>query len=81
MTETILPNFGAAIRNSELRFFAIEHVFMMLLALVFVHLGSALAKKADESVGKYRTAAIWFTLTLFLLLVAIPWFCPLIRLR
>jgi hypothetical protein len=80
MTQTILPNFGAAMQNGELRFFAVEHIVMMVLALVFAHLGSVLAKKATESTAKYRTAAIWFTLALVFLLAAIPWFRPLIRL-
>lgn len=80
MTQTILPNFGAAMQNSELRFFAIEHIAMTILALVFAHLGSVLAKKAKDSAAKYRIAAICFTLALLVLLAAIPWFRPLIRL-
>ena len=79
MTDTILPNFGAAMQNSELRFFAIEHAAMMILALVFVHLGSVLAKKGKDSLDKYRKAAIFFTLAMLLLLAAIPWFRPLLR--
>ncbi|MFZ6031367.1 MAG: hypothetical protein ACOYYS_26960 [Chloroflexota bacterium] len=80
MTETILPNFGAAMQNGALRFFAIEHIVMGILALVFAHLGSVLAKRAKDSTAKYRTAAIWFTLALLVLLAAIPWSRPLLRL-
>jgi hypothetical protein len=80
MTDTILPNFAAAMRDSNLRFFAIEHLVMMIVALVFAHLGSVLAKRAKDASGKYRQAAIWFTLTLLLVLAAIPWTRPLLRL-
>jgi len=78
-TETILPNFGAAMQNSELRFFAIEHVGMMILALILVHLGSVLAKKGKDSLDQHRKAAIFFTIAMLILLAAIPWFRPLIR--
>jgi uncharacterized membrane protein YozB (DUF420 family) len=80
MTETILPNFGGAMKNSELRFFAIEHIFLMVLVVVFAHLGSILAKRGKDSTARFRRAAIWFTLTLALILAGLPWFRPLLRL-
>jgi hypothetical protein len=73
-------DFSTAMQVTEMRFFSVEHTFMMILALVFAHLGSMLAKKAQEATAKYRAAAIWFTLALLLILAAIPWFRPLIRL-
>jgi hypothetical protein len=80
-TASILSgDFSTAMQVTEMRFFSVEHVFLMVLALVFAHLGSVLAKKAKESAAKYRAAAIWFTLTLLVVLAAIPWARPLIRL-
>jgi hypothetical protein len=73
-------DFSTAMQVTEMRFFSVEHSLMMILALVFAHLGSVLAKKAKESTAKYRTAAIWFTLALLFVLAAIPWVRPLIRL-
>jgi hypothetical protein len=55
------------------RFFALEHVFYMVLALVFAHLGSALPKRTDDPVSKYRRATIWFTLAVVLILLGMPW--------
>jgi hypothetical protein len=63
--------------QSEYRYFAVEHIFTMLLGLVFVHLGSALPKKADESQTKFKRAAIWFGLGILLILAGIPWQRPL----
>ena len=63
--------------QSEYRFFAIEHAFYMILAMVFAHLGSALPKKVDESQAKFKRAAIWFGLALLLILAGIPWSRPL----
>jgi hypothetical protein len=77
ITRSALRDFGAAMGNPGMRFFAIEHVFYMVLALVFAHLGSFLPKKATEAVSKHRRAAIWFTLAVLMILLGIPWSRPL----
>jgi hypothetical protein len=71
-------NFSAAMSNQGMSFFAIEHPFAMLLAVVFAHLGSALSKKAPDSTGKFKRAAIWYTLSVLLLIIGMPWFRPLL---
>ena len=63
----------------EMRFYALEHAFMMLLAFVFAHLGSALPKRAADAGAKHRAAAIWFVFALLLVLAGIPWGRPLFR--
>ncbi len=68
-----LSNFGAAMKAPLVRFFAVEHLLMMVVALVIAHLGRALAKKATSDPAKHRAAAIWFTLTVLLILASIPW--------
>ncbi len=62
----------------EMRFW-MEHIAMMVLAVVLGHVGSAVSKKADVDVDKFRKAAIWFTVTLFVILASIPWTRPLFR--
>jgi hypothetical protein len=64
--------------ETEYRFFAFEHGFYMILALVFTHLGSALPQKVDESQLKFKRAAIWFGLALLIILAGIPWGRPLL---
>jgi len=63
----------------EMRFY-MEHIGPMILAAVLGHVGSALSKKAELDVDKHRKVAIWFTLTLLVILASIPWTRPLIRL-
>jgi uncharacterized membrane protein YozB (DUF420 family) len=70
--------FGTIMEQVDYRFFAVEHLFYMLLAVVFAHLGSALPKKVDRPVDKHRRAAIWFGLALLLILIGMPWFRPLL---
>lgn len=74
-----LQNMSAAMKVKELRFFAVEHTITMLIALVFAHVGGALARKAKTVAGQYRGAAICFALSLLLILVGTPWFRPLFR--
>ena len=62
----------AAQRMSTL-FFAIEHSTTMLLAVILTHVGSVMARKAPDSVSKHKRAAIWFTVVVLLVIVAIPW--------
>ena len=64
--------------ETEYRFFAIEHAFYMILAMIFAHLGSALPKRVDEDQSKYKRAALWFGLSLLLILAGIPWGRPLL---
>ena len=80
-TQAVLRgNLGQAMQNSETRFFAIDHILVMFLAVVSVHFGTALARRAPEAVTKHRRAAIWFGLTLILILAGIPWWRPLLPL-
>ncbi len=78
LTTIAFRDFSTAMGNSGIRFFAIEHAITMLLAIVFVHLGSALPKRVDESKIKHRRAAIWFTLAVVALLLGMPWMRPLL---
>lgn len=75
-----LHHLGTAIRMHEIRFFGMEHITMMLIAIVVITIGSARAKRKATDQDKFRTMAIWFTIGLLLILSSIPWsFSPLIH--
>lgn len=78
--QAILDNFGAALKSAETRFFAVEHVTGMLLAVLFAHLGNLLHRRQATDAGKYRVAGLWFGLSLLCVLALIPWWRPLLRL-
>jgi heme A synthase len=72
-TAAIFDNFGAAMRDPAARFWAVEHVTLMTLAVVAVHLGRVLARKA-RTPGSVRTRLlVCFGLATIALLAAIPW--------
>jgi len=73
ITRAAFRDFGAAMKNEVLRFYAVEHIFMMLIALVLVHIGRARTKKDMAGWKRHRSAAIFYTLSLIIILAAIPW--------
>jgi hypothetical protein len=72
-TAEAMRDFGAAMRNPGLRFFAVEHVTLMLAALVLVHVGRILARKAATVDAKRMRLLICFGLATLLMVLAIPW--------
>ena len=78
ITQTALKDFGQAMKNADLRYFAVEHIFMMLVALVVAHVGRAVSRKAATAPAKHRAAALLFSLSIVLVLASIPWFRPLL---
>jgi hypothetical protein len=73
-------NMAAAMKDHELRFFAVEHTTYMFVAVIFAHVGGALSRKGKTDLAKYRGAAICYSLSLLLILAGIPWWRPLLRL-
>ena len=73
LTSTAFNDFGAAMKNPDLRFYAVEHILAMIIALVIVHLGRIRSKKADLPVMKHRAAAVFYTIGMILILSVIPW--------
>lgn len=64
---------GAAMKDPVLRFWAVEHVTVMVLAIVIVHVGKILSRRAKTENSKHRRAAIAFGIALALMLVGTPW--------
>ncbi len=59
--------------NSEIRKIAVEHITMMLLAIILVHIGYSKLKMITERAAFRKTSLIYFGLALVLILAAIPW--------
>jgi hypothetical protein len=76
----LLDNMGATMQNGVARFFAVEHAFVMVLALGAVHMGAALAKKGKTDRAKFGRAAVFFGIAIVLIGYGMPWTRPLFRL-
>ncbi len=79
LVASALSNISAAMQVDELRFFAVEHMPMMLLALLIGHVTSVGSRKAADDKAKHRRAALGYTIVGILTVVAMPWFRPLLR--
>jgi cytochrome c biogenesis factor len=73
ITAAAMKDFGGAMRNPVLRFFAVEHLTMMLAAVVVVHVGRVLARKTADPAAKRKRLLICFGIALLLMLLGIPW--------
>ncbi|EYB67165.1 hypothetical protein DEIPH_ctg050orf0014 [Deinococcus phoenicis] len=71
-----IPVFAGAPRPS----FQWEHLGLGLLAAVFATVGNAVSKRAEGNQAKFRAASLWTVLSLLAVLLAIPWWRPLLRL-
>ncbi|MBI2835399.1 MAG: hypothetical protein HYX76_13330 [Acidobacteria bacterium] len=72
-TTLALREMGVAMRNAPLRYWAVEHLTMMLVAVVIVHVARVRIKRAADPTARHRRATVLFAVALILILAAIPW--------
>ena len=59
--------------NAQLRFYAVEHILIMIIAIAVIHIGRSKSKKAPTQLKQHRSAAIFYTIGFILILSSIPW--------
>lgn len=72
-------NLPAAMKTHDLRFFSVEHVTAMLLAIVLVHVGALRGRRAPTDRAKYLHLVCWNAASLAVILAGIPWWRPFLR--
>lgn len=73
ITQVAFADFGGAMRNAGLRFFAVEHLVGMVIAIALAHVGRARIRKASGDARRHQQAALFYGLSLIILLASIPW--------
>ena len=63
---------GHFIHDHTIRFFGLEHPFMMLVAIVLLHVGRSRSKKV-EGPRRHRVVAIFGALAVFAMITSVPW--------
>lgn len=63
----------SVMKNATLRFWAVEHIFVMLIAVAVATVGKAKAKRKASDQEKFKTQLIFFSIALVLMLSRIPW--------
>jgi hypothetical protein len=69
----IRANFGAAMKDPVARFWAVEHISSMLLAVILVHVGRVLGRKATSPESKRMKLFVCFGIATVLMILSIPW--------
>jgi uncharacterized membrane protein len=64
---------SVAMKDSTMRFFAIEHITAMLIAIVLITIGRGVSKKNLPDATKHKRSAILFLIALIIILASIPW--------
>ena len=60
-------------KNPTDRFYVIEHLLGMLIAIILIHIGKAQGKKRIADKAKHRRTLIFYFLALLIILASIPW--------
>jgi hypothetical protein len=56
-----------------IRFFAVEHMMGMLLAIILITIGYGKAKRGKSDVVKTRAIKVYYGIALIIILASIPW--------
>lgn len=64
---------GNVMKDSVSRFFAVEHLVGMLLAVILAHMANSVTKKAIADDKKFKKIFLFSLLSLLVMLATIPW--------
>ncbi len=67
----LFSNMGAAMKDATLRYWTVEHLVMMIFAVVLITIGHARSKRAIDALNKHRAIALYYGLALLVILLAI----------
>ena len=68
-----LKDLGNNMKDPYNRFFTMEHMSMMILAWILVHIGRSSVKRAGTDATKHKRMLLFFGLAIILILASIPW--------
>jgi len=72
-TTRAMENFSAAMQNTPMRFWAVEHAGAMFAAVVLVRMGRVTALNAATPAAARRRRLICFAIATLLMIAATPW--------
>jgi hypothetical protein len=64
---------GEVMKDAAYRFWAVEHISVMIIGILLVQIGRSLSKKETDTMKKHKKAVIFFSIGLLLILSRIPW--------
>ena len=64
---------SVTMKDADLRFWTIEHLSIMLLAILLITLGRAFSRRAQAPDGKFKKILIYFGIALLAIIYGILW--------
>ena len=64
---------GVVMKNAAARFFAVEHLLGMVIAIILIHVGYSYSKKNVADSVKHKRTLLFYGLALLIILISIPW--------
>lgn len=62
---------GTVMKTANLRYWTVEHISMMVLAIILITVGHSKSKKAVDASAKHKSIAVFYTIALVIILAAI----------
>ena len=66
-------NWGEAMGNPSIRYWVVEHLAAMVIAIALAHVGSVRVRKAAIDSARFRQAAVFYGLSVIIVIIASPW--------
>jgi hypothetical protein len=63
----------SSMRSSQLRFFLVEHIGIMIIAVVLLTIGYVKSDRAVDENKKHKQLLVYYSIVLLLVLLAFPW--------
>ncbi len=73
VTSTKVQFVDGWMKNPLLRFYGMEHILLMIIAIVLVTIGHSKSKKGTTPEEKFKPIKLLYVIGLVLILAAIPW--------
>lgn len=73
ITSNAFSGYGSPMKDPVLRYWAVEHIFVMVVAVILAQVGRTISKKSGDAIVKFRFQLIFFGISFLLMLTRIPW--------
>jgi len=64
---------SGVMENALIRFYTVEHMSMMIVAIILITIGFSTAKRLEDAVAKHKRVAIMYGIGLVIIIASIPW--------
>jgi hypothetical protein len=64
---------SSEVAKGAFRFYNMEHISLMIIAIILVTIGHSKSKKGPTPVDKFKPIKLWYVVGLILIIASIPW--------